>query len=240
MTKTEIEQIAVEVVQKFLAEWQDTDQAQIAERDGEYVLIIKSINTRKIEAALHINLQKTVEKILSAEETLYSNHESDDGEWEPTDFRKLSAIEELTQVASISPDLLLHFFILLNIVSLKNRATAMFGTLSQEAVDESVRFAETAVQQMLRKWGLIAETRPGARSVISDGDAIEAILNHERPVPSQNQLAAALGTTPTAVRNWVRRKGFNSLNELVEHLLARARDDLDKADTEAPSARLAP
>lgn len=61
MTKAEIEQLAVEVVQKFLAEWQDTTEVQVVEQNGEPFLIVQPSDLagmRDKEVTLHINLRK--------------------------------------------------------------------------------------------------------------------------------------------------------------------------------------
>lgn len=215
-----IEQMARKAVENFLAGWQDTARAQVIEQDGEHILIVQPsdlIGMRGKAITLHLKLREFIEH------DLYELFEEKEEDEEISASQWYHSRDELRHIAEVIPNFLTNCLLLLQIITLKQRLAANFGPLSQDLQEEVNSYAQEVIQVITQRWELASETKPGAPSVISDRAALDAILKIGEPAPSRYRLAKELNTTTATVRNWLRRKGFKSPDELVEDLAERAR-----------------
>lgn len=201
--KEHIEQLAAEAVREFLEDWQDTDEAQVVEREGEHFLIVKPSTPLNVGATFHIGLRKTADSLASY---FHGNGNA-----------SYSIALELIQTASVAPQFLSLALHLMDTIVTFRCAERMLGVSSQEIQGELAARAQQICELILRKWGLEDKVKPGPRTVISEVAIMQACasLLRQGKKPSRNQLAKELNTTPTTVRNWLRKKGFNSTDELV-------------------------
>lgn len=210
MDEEAIQKLAKEAVSIFLADWEDTSEAQMVEWNKEHLLVIKPASHSY--ATLHINLEEMCKRDLRG----ISQHGIKD-----TDSLNEHAkmfIGELPHVARNAPPLVRDFLYLLRMIAFKEQVNTLYGTLSEAMLEHSAESAGKFFALIQRRYGLTKKTRRGAPKVIDDAEAVAIIVALGEESPSQYKVAKALKTTPANVRNWLRGHGFKSPKELIDFL----------------------
>lgn len=229
MDEETIGKLAKEVVALFVADWEGTSTAQVVQRDGAHFLIVRPASplpelTDAISyATLHLDLEKICKRLLK---TAYL-----EGMDVPEKIITRLHANELIGRTEVAPSLLFYFLNMLEIVTLRDFLEALLGSLSQESKARLANIAERVTQLMLQQHDLLKKTKPGASSVISDYDALEVMRKSRNRPPSHRKLAREMKTTPVNVRNWLRRKGFRSSEELLDDLFRRMQTQMGNGNT---------
>lgn len=235
MDEEAIQKLAKSITRQFAADWKDTATTQLVERDGNYFLIVKpTLETPNLFGG-GVTLQFDLEDKCRHELMRYFPNSSNEEEGEegtkshldPENFAQRRLSKELAHVAITATTLLPFFLDIIETAALHRRMGEMLGPLSQDLQDEISEMARNSTEVMLRALGFTTKTesKPGRPlRAIDDRSAVDALLRSGATSPSRRQLARELNTTPSTVRSWLRMKGFNSPEELMDDFLKRLRE----------------
>lgn len=233
MDEETIQKLANEAVAIFLSDWKDTPEAQVVERDGNHFLIVKPV-LEGLNLFSGVTLQFNLEdkckydlrRFFPNSPNEKEGKERPKSKLDPENFTRRQLSKELAHMAIAAVNLLPFFLEILDIAALHRRMGTLLGLLSKGLQTEISEMARDMTQLMLKSQGLITEKepKPGPSRVIDDRSAVEALLRIGATSPSRRRLAKELNTTPATVRSWLRMKGFESPEELMDDFLKRIRE----------------
>ncbi|HEX8502632.1 MAG TPA: hypothetical protein VF659_18765 [Pyrinomonadaceae bacterium] len=221
MDKEVIQKLAKEAVQQFKAQWVDTPYAQVVEQEGTHVLIVK-LSEQFPYASLHLNLEERCEKLLT---DLHQNLADDDRESEDDKADLMRRFtyrlpHELIHMATrFMPSFLVYSLTMVDLLTHRERVQAISNLLDEHIQASVTRQAGILTRGLLQLLNLTEKRKRGASSVIDDGKVLDVLLKFRGEIPSIRQLAKELNTEPATIRNWLRKKGYTSLQELAKHMI---------------------
>jgi hypothetical protein len=217
MDEEAIQRLAKNVVVTFLVDWKDTPEAQVVKRDGAHFLIVKLDSP--FSAALHINLEERCEHELKHLYEVVGTEESADDTTDLIYSLVYRLPQELTYITRSVPGLFIYSLHLLDLLAYRERLRSVSESLTQGRRERTELVARILTQGLLLAHGLTERKKPGASSVIDDDKVLDIFLRLQGDVPSIRRLAKELETEPATVRNWLRKKGYNSPKELADDVV---------------------
>jgi hypothetical protein len=212
LSKREREHLAKKIIAEIAKTWDDTPDAFKLEQDGAFIFTFilrnshgaTSINYNPQEEAVEIIAEcddMLAKKLIRSERiraiSLHSSVES-----------------RIRRLLSTAPD---HFreslWQLSRIVSVAEAGAVSKPFIKSESQQKDLVNNLTQLFSQRLSARLISKV-PRAPRKFSDFEAQTAILELGGR-PSQNQLAKKLNTTPKTIRDWVRGRGFDSLDALL-------------------------
>jgi hypothetical protein len=217
--KEAIQKLAKKAVLAFLLDWEDTRWAQMVERDGIYFLVVKLDSP--FSAELHINIEERCEQLLTSYYEVFGTEESEDNR---ADFVRMLVprlSQELTYIAKTgAPSLLIYSLYLLDFLAHRERLRSVSESFTQDKQERLARLARIITEGLLTVHDLTEKPKTKTSRVINEEKVLDVFLRLRGEVPSIRRLAKELDTEPVNVRNWLRKKGYDSPKELANDLVS--------------------